>query len=112
MTGDRAVTTVNLAETLEVCRRLYGLDSRKVTEVLTPLLGQRLQAIPLDTPLAQPAAGIRLRYYHRSTRPISLADAIVLAAASQCDRVTTADPHLLGIAEDRAIGPVALAPEG
>jgi hypothetical protein len=46
--------------------------------------------------------------HHRASRPISLADAILVASASPGDRIATADPDVLAVAKAEAIATIAL----
>lgn len=110
--GDAAVATANLAEALDVSQRLYGLPIDRAMEVLEPLFAGPLATRPLDLPTARRAAAIRSRHYHRSSRPISLADAILLASAGPEDRIATADPDVLVVAQDESLSSVALAAQG
>lgn len=110
--GDAAVATANLAEALDVSQRLYGLPIDRAMEVLESLFAGPLETRPLDLPTARRAAAIRSRHYHRSTRPISLADAILLASAGSEDRIATADPDVLVVARDEGLSFVALAAQG
>jgi predicted nucleic acid-binding protein len=110
--GDAAVATANLAETLDVTARRHGLAVSDAMETIDPLLEGPLTAVALDAALAQRAAEIRATYYHRSTRPISLADAVLIASARPGDRIATADPDVLAVAKAEALGPVALPEQG
>jgi predicted nucleic acid-binding protein len=110
--GDAAVATTNLAETLDVSQRLYGLPITRAMDVLEPLLNGPLTPIPLDLTVAQKAAEIRAKHYHRSSRPLSLADSVLLASARQDDSIATADPHVLAIAKIEKIRPVVLPEQG
>jgi predicted nucleic acid-binding protein len=110
--GDAVVATANLAEALDVSQRAHGLPIDRAMEVIHPLFGGPLGILPLDHATARRAAEIRVRHYHRSTRPISLADAILLASAPAGARVATADPHVLAIASAEGLEPVALPARG
>lgn len=68
--------------------------------------------MPLNLIRAQRAATIRARHYHRASRRISLADAILVASASPGDRIATADPDVLAVAEVEAITTIALPSQG
>jgi predicted nucleic acid-binding protein len=109
---DAAVATANLAETFDVTERVYGLPIHRAEEVLAPLLEDIIEVIPLDAPLARRAAEVRAREYHRERRPISLADAVLIATAKVRGRLATADPLVLAIAEDRGIEVIRLNPGG
>jgi PIN domain nuclease of toxin-antitoxin system len=106
--GDTAVASANLAETLDVSRRLHGLSISRAMEILEPLLEGPIAVIPLDVAVARRAAEIRARHYHRSSRPLSLADAVLVASAGHDDRVATADPHVLAVVNAEQLEPVAL----
>jgi predicted nucleic acid-binding protein len=110
--GDAAVATANLAETLDVSQRVYGLAVSRAAEVIEPLLQESLAPIPLDIAVALRAAEMRARHYHRSARPISLADAVLVASAAAGDRIATADPHVLAVASAEGIETVALPAQG
>jgi predicted nucleic acid-binding protein len=104
--GNTAVTTANLAE------RLYGLPSQRALELLDPLFDGALAVRVLDLARARRAADLRARYYHRSTRPISLADAVLLASTEGGDRIATADPDVLAVANTEQITCLALPAQG
>jgi predicted nucleic acid-binding protein len=106
--GDASVATANLVEVLDVSQRLYGLPIPRAAEVLDPLFEGSLGMLPLDGVVARRAAEIRAEHYHRSRRPISLADAVLIASAARGDRIATADPDVLAVAKAEQITCVAL----
>ena len=110
--GKTAVASANLAETLDVSQRLHGLPITRAMEVLEPLLEEALTTVTLDLHLAQRAGEIRARHYHRVNCPISLADAVLIASAKSADRIATADPHVLAVAETEGLTPVELPEQG
>lgn len=110
--GDAAVATANLAEALDVSQRVYGLPIARAVEVIEPLLEGQLTAVPLDVAIARRAAELRARHYHRSSRPISLADAVLIAATGADDRIATADPDVLAVAKYEQLETVALPGQG
>lgn len=105
------VATTNLVEAYEVSERRYGVAIARSAEILEPLFDQVLRTIPLDRVVARRAAELRARHYHRTTRPISLADAILLASASSGESIATADPDVLAIAALEAIPTIELPGE-
>jgi predicted nucleic acid-binding protein len=109
---EAAIVTAHLAETLDVSQRLYGLSVSRAMEVLDPLLDGPLMSLALDADTARRAAEIRAEHYHRTTRPISLADAVFLASAKPGDRVATADRDVLAVAKVEKLRPVALPQQG
>jgi len=110
--GGTAVATANLAEALDVSERIHGLPVGRPMEVLEPLLDGALAVLPLDLSVASRAAEIRATHYHRSSRPISLADAVLVATARSRDRLATADPDVLAVARAEARETIALPGEG
>ena len=110
--GDVGVASANLAEALEVSQRVHGLPIALAVDVLEPLLDSPLVVAPLDVTTAIGAAEIRADHYHRSSRPISLADAVLLASTRSGDRLATADPDILAVARAEAIETVELPGQG
>jgi predicted nucleic acid-binding protein len=110
--GETAVATANLAETLDVSQRVHGLAISRAMEILEPLLQGPLTAIPLDGAGALAAAEIRARHYHRSSRPISLADAVLIASAKPDGCIATADPDVLAVASTEELATIALPGQG
>lgn len=110
--GDAALATANLAEALDVAARRFGLPIRESLSVLEPLLDGPVAVRQLDVGAAQRAAELRVRHYHRSACPISLADAALVASASSGDRIATADPDVLAVAEAEGIATRPLPQQG
>jgi predicted nucleic acid-binding protein len=110
--GDTAVATANLVEVLDVSQRVYGVPIPRTADLLEPLLEGPLTAVPLDASMARRAAEIRARHYHRSTRPISLADAVLIGSATTGDRIASADPDVLAVAKAEELETVALPGQG
>jgi predicted nucleic acid-binding protein len=110
--GDAAVATANLVEVLDVSQRVHGLPISRAVEVLEPLLEESLTPVSLDSTVARRAAEIRAGHYHRSSRPISLADAVLIGSAKPGDRIATADPDVLAVARAEKVELVALPGEG
>ena len=109
--GDAAVTTANLAEALYVSERRERVPVERVMQILDPLLGTAISVLPLDLHLSRRAAEIRVIHYNRSTRPISLADAILIASAAGEDLIATADADVLAVASAERIRTVPLNQE-
>jgi predicted nucleic acid-binding protein len=110
--GGTGVATANLAEALDVSQRRYGLAIERAMDVLEPLLDGPLKVMPLDLATARQAAEVRARHYHRSARPISLADAILIASVPSAGRIATADPDVLAVAEVEGLETLALPGQG
>jgi predicted nucleic acid-binding protein len=110
--GDAAVATANLAEALDVSQRVHGLPIARAVEVVEPLLEGALTTVPLEIAIARRAAELRARHYHRSSCPISLADAVLVASAGADDRVASADPDVLAVAKHERLETVTLPGQG
>jgi predicted nucleic acid-binding protein len=106
--GNTAVATANMVEALDVSQRVYGLPIRRAVEILDPLFGGPLAALLLDPSTAERAAEIRAGHYHRSTRPISLADAVLLASAKPGDVIATSDPDVIAVAAAEGVESITL----
>ena len=109
--GDTAIATANLVEVLDVCERVHGLTITRTMEILEPLFDGPLVAISLDFTTARRAAEFHARHYHRSSRPISLADAVLVASAGRGDTVAMADPDVLAVAAAEGVEALALPGE-
>lgn len=110
--GGAAVATANLAEALDVAERLYRLPTARAFEYLEPLFESAISPIPLDVNTARRAAELRALHYHRTRCRISLADAILLASASRGDRIATADPDVIAVAERKGTVTIVLPAQG
>jgi predicted nucleic acid-binding protein len=110
--ADAAVATVNLIEVLDVTQRVHRVPIPRTVGLLEPLLAGPLVTVSLDTVTARRAAELRARHYHRSSRPISLADAVLIASAREGDRIATADPDVLAVARDEGLETLELPGEG
>lgn len=106
--GNTAVATTNLIETLDVSARVHRVPIQRAMEILEPLFEVTLGLVPLDSGIARRAAEIRTRHYSRQRRPISLADAVLLASARTGDEVATADPDVLDVARAEAVETIPL----
>lgn len=105
MLRERCVmSAVNLAESLDVLRRIHGFEEDEQREVIDPLLAD---AIDVDSPFAEDAwaaASVRARHYARSAREISLADCFLLATAARRGvPIATADPGVAATARDESL---------
>ncbi len=107
--GEAAITSINLAEAVDVSCRVHGLNERSVREIVEPLIfGAHLSVVaPIDTD-AWRAARLRIGHYNRRTRPLSIADCFLLAAVTPADRVATADPAVAEVARAEGIDMIAL----
>lgn len=109
--GNCAIATVNLAEVFDVLERARQVPPERARGAIDPLLEGPVEPIALTVELAREAAEIRARHYHRRSRPLSLADCVLLASGASGDGVATADPDVLAVAPLVDLEPIALPPE-
>jgi PIN domain nuclease of toxin-antitoxin system len=81
-TGEAAITSVNLAECVDVLVRVLGLDADEVDAKLVPLLSTVLAVTPVGEAEGRHAGAVRASYYHREKAPLSLADCVLVASAA------------------------------
>jgi len=108
--GNTAMTGANIAEVFDVGIRRKGLSSTRMTELVEPLFDGAIACVPVDQSLARPAGLLRGGRYHRSKSRVSLADAVLLAAARPGDEIATSDSGVLAIAADLGIATIELPP--
>jgi predicted nucleic acid-binding protein len=106
--GDCAVTHVNLCESVYVLQRTYGVGVEESRVVVAPLLSEGIREIATGEATVWRASDLRVRYYDRRVTPLSLADCVLLAAATGDDRIATADAPVANVARSEGIGVVAL----
>jgi hypothetical protein len=104
-----AITSVNLAEIVDVCCRTRGLSPPEVEEALDPLLEGTIRVLAPGSQDAVRAGAIRSSFYRRRSVELSLADAFLLAAPDQSDSIATKDPVVLAVATDLGITTVPVA---
>jgi PIN domain nuclease of toxin-antitoxin system len=108
--GRAAMTGANIVEVFDVGIKRKGLSPARMTELVEPLFEGPIASIPVDPRLARRAGELRADQYHRSKRRISLADAVLLAAARPGDRIASADRPVLAIAAELGIETIELLP--
>jgi uncharacterized protein with PIN domain len=106
--GRCGLTTINLAEAVDVVRRVHGLREEDLRELAEPLLDDAIAVIRPSQEQAWRSAGLRVRYYDRRRSPLSMADCFLLAAAGSDDEVATADPLVAEVARAERIAVKAL----
>jgi predicted nucleic acid-binding protein len=106
--GTAAMTGANIAEVFDVAIRRKGLSRARVADVVEPLFEGSVAPLAVDAALARRAGETRAEHYHRTNRPISLADAVLLAAAESGDKIATADSDVLAVAAELGIETIQL----
>ncbi len=107
--GSTVVAAPNLAETADRLGRVHGIAVQRTRAAVESLeQSTDLHVKATDRAHAWRAAELRVKHYHRTRRPLSLGDCLLLAMATEEDRVATADPHVLATAEEERIRWIAL----
>lgn len=106
--GDVAITSLNLAEAAYVLEREYGIKGEQLRPRLAAVPPRTLRVAPLEERGAWRAAQLRREHYHRTKCPLSLADCVLLASVGPDDRLATADPHVLSVADREDVATVPL----
>ena len=107
--GDCGVTTINLAEALDVIGRRWAVPVGETYGAVAPMFrSERLAAVTSSADDARRAAALRVAYYTPRARSLSIADCFLLAAARSGDGVATADPPVAAVARELALDVVAL----
>lgn len=103
-----AITAVNLAEAIDVSCRVGGADEREVVGLIETLeTSGVLTVVPIDEGAARTAARLRIEWYARGVRALSLADCFLLAV-SEGDAIVTADPAVAEVARAQGITVLAV----
>lgn len=89
--------------------RHQGWSADEVVEKIRWLIAGGLEVVPVDEGIGRRAGLLHARHYHRTDRPLSLADCVALATALVLDRrLATSDPALLAAAGDEGCTGIAL----
>ncbi|MGH2554303.1 MAG: PIN domain-containing protein [Actinomycetota bacterium] len=107
--GDAAIASANLAESIDVLVRVFGNELGAVEAVVVPLLATSLPVVAIGEAEARKGAEIRISHYHRQTSPLSLADCLLIGAASLLDAaVATTDGPVARAARSEGLEVLAL----
>jgi len=105
--GGLGMATVNLAETVDVLSRRVGYE--RASDALAPLVdGPVAHLLALDATRAWRVGELRARHYHRTRRPVSLADCALIACTGPDDSIASLDAMLIAMARDEQIDIVDL----
>jgi uncharacterized protein with PIN domain len=103
------ISAVNVSEVLDVLVRHQGWPADAVEEKVRWLTAGGLQVVVVGEAVALRAGRLHARHYHRTRRPLSLADCIALATSlSLGERLATSNPALLAAAADEGCPCTAL----
>jgi predicted nucleic acid-binding protein len=109
-TGDTTILVVNLAEAIDVTRRVHRFAAEEVRRCVEPLvLGGKLAVVASAESDGWRAAEIRATHHRRKRRPLSLADCFLLAHAEVGGgAIATPDQHVQAVARDLGVDVVQL----
>lgn len=102
-TGPARMSTVNVAETIDVLIRVYGGGPAEVHASVGQLLSSVAEAVPPSLEHAERAGELRARLFDGRRRRVSLADCFVLATAGLNGRIATGDMLLAAVARAEGI---------
>ncbi len=102
---DASMSTVNLAEAGQWMLRHATTTSSELRELVGSL---PISLIPYTHEHAWRSAELRMSHYRKRDSAVSLADCCLVAVATPADRVATADPAVLRMAEAEGIATVEL----
>lgn len=107
--GDAVMMAVNLAEALDAFGRLVpDISEAELHERIDPLLGTTITVVAVTTRHSWTAARLRRKHYRRRDSAVSIADCLALAGCGPGDRLATADPALLAMAEAEGAATIRL----
>lgn len=100
---------MNLAETVDISRRVHGILLDDVREALEPLfVDGALSLAASEESEAWSAAALRITYYGKQAQ-LSMADCFLLAhALAAAEPIATADPPIADVARTEGIEVIAL----
>jgi len=109
--GLASISTVGIAELMDVLVRVAGRRVEEASAMVGWLLATGIDVVPVDEEIGRLAGTLRSRHWRRDRRPVSMADCIVLATGIITrEAIATTDSSLVAAA--RAEGhPVIVLPD-
>jgi len=104
-----SVSTVTLAETVDVLERVHGWTPVALAETIEGVLGVVLDFVEPTAAIAARAGSLRARHHRRRANDVSLGDCFVVATAALGDTIVTSDRALERVARAEAVA-VQLVP--
>lgn len=105
---EREVSVVNVAEVLDVLTRVHRVSERAAANAVRRFLDEGARPVPATLELAERAARMRARHYHRRDRDISLADCFAIATALPDGEIATSDVGVVRVARAEGLQVLAL----
>lgn len=106
--GNCAVPGPCLAEVVDKLVRKHKVEPSKVSEVLGPLVDERLPVVATDRRIAWRAGELHAEHYDRKRAPLSLADCVLLATAGAEDDIASSDGVVIEVAKKLGLGVIGL----
>jgi uncharacterized protein with PIN domain len=107
--GATAMTTVNLAEAIDVVARGRKRDPHELRTFTAHLFVDLVDLLAPDEDDAWRAAAIRSKHYRRRVRALSIADCFLLACALNGDHtIATSDPAVVATAREERVPFISL----
>lgn len=108
-TAAARMSTVNMAEAIDVLVRVHGAGPDEAVATIEELLASAVEAVPPSIDDAVRAGELRARLFDRRTSRVSLADCFVLVTAGPGGRIATGDSALAAVARAEGLQVVTLA---
>lgn len=105
---EREVSVVNVGEALDVLTRVHLVSEREAVEAVRRYLDEGARPVPATVELAERAARLRARHYHRRDRDVSLADCFAIATALPDGEIATSDSAVVRVALAEGLRVLAL----
>lgn len=105
---EREVSVVNVGEVLDVLTRVHRVSERDAADTVSRYLAEGARPVPATLELAERAALVRARHYHRRDRDISLADCFAIATALPEGEIATSDAAVLRVAQAEGLRVLSL----
>jgi predicted nucleic acid-binding protein len=105
---EREVSVVNVGEVLDVLTRVHRVSERDAAEAVRRYLEEGARPVPATLELAERAALVRARHYHRRDRDVSLADCFAIATALPDGEIATSDAAVVRVAQAEGLRVLAL----
>lgn len=107
------ISTINVAEVVDVLIRKHGVLERDVVDAMDLLIRAGLTVESVSARQALAAGALRGRHFTRRSGAVSIADCIAVALADEVgEPVASTDPALLAMAKAEGIAVIALSPFG
>lgn len=103
--GDCAITSVNLAEVIDVLVRMVGLEFADVVAAVSQL---GLAHVEIRAEAGIRAGRMRSIHYRKRTCEVSLGDCVLAAVCGDADRIATSDPALASVLRAESLGLIPL----